>query len=62
MSLELGEYENVRSQSKRFLITPGHEIPEIEVVVWECERYYLVRKINGAAHAERTDPRSRGEG
>jgi hypothetical protein len=60
--LQLAEYERIRSNSNQFVITPGHEIPEIEKVVSESDRYFLVRKINGAGYAERTDPRSRGEG
>jgi hypothetical protein len=55
--LELAEYERVRSQPNQFVITPGHAIPNIEKVVWESDRYFLVRKINGAEYAERTDPR-----
>ena len=63
-TLPLGpsEHERVRSQPNQFVITPGHEIPQIEEVVWEGDRYILVRKIEGAEYAERTDPRSRGEG
>ena len=63
-TLPLGrsEYGRVRSQPNQFVITPGHEIPEIEEVVWESDRYILVRKIEEAEYAERTDPHSRGEG
>jgi hypothetical protein len=62
LPLEPSEYERVRSQPNQFVITPGHEIPEIEEVVWESDSYILLRKIEGAEYAERTDPRSRGEG
>jgi hypothetical protein len=62
LPLELSEYERVRSQPNQFVVTPGHEIPAIEEVVEKSDRYMLVRKIEGAEYAERTDPRSRGEG
>lgn len=43
------------------MIAPGHELLEVEKVVWESDRYMLVEKTNGAAYAVKTDPRSRGE-
>ena len=62
VSLEVSEYERVRSQPNQFVIAPGHAILEIDEVVWESDRYDLVRKTTAAEYAERTDPRSRGEG
>jgi hypothetical protein len=60
--LELSEYERVRSEPNQFVIAPGHAVPEIDEVVWESDRYDLVRKTTGAEYAKRTDPRSRAEG
>ena len=59
--LTLLEYERVRSRSNQFVIVPGHEIPEIEQVTLASDGYFLIRKLYGAAYAEQTDPRSRGE-
>jgi hypothetical protein len=62
VALDPPEYERIRSKGNQFVITPGHEIHDIEKVVWESDRYFLVAKINGADYAEQTDPRSRAEG
>jgi hypothetical protein len=53
------EYEAVRANPLRFLIVPGHEVPDVEDVVERHERYAVVEKPTGLrAVAERTDPRS----
>jgi hypothetical protein len=59
--LEVVEYERIRANPNRFVITPGHEVPAIERVVWESDRYFLVEKVVGADYVVRTDPRSRTE-
>jgi hypothetical protein len=41
------EYSTVRADDDTFFVRPGHEIPAIEVVVDEDERFLVVRK-----HAE----------
>jgi hypothetical protein len=52
-------YEAVREKPDRFLVAPGHENPEIERVVEEHDRYYVVEKVGEAgAIAEEADPRS----
>jgi hypothetical protein len=58
MSLE--EYERVRADPTTFVIVPGHEEPDVEVVVAHEGRYDVVRKHSGAAEeiAIHTDPRS----
>jgi hypothetical protein len=38
------EYERVRAQRDRFAVAPGHQTPEIEVVVEESESYLIVDK------------------
>lgn len=58
MSLTLREYERVRSHGKRFAILPGHEMPEIERVVEQTDRYAVVEKIGAAGRmVEALDPR-----
>jgi hypothetical protein len=60
IELSMAEYERIRASSVRFPIAPGHEIPEIEVVLETNDRYAVVEKLGDAARvvAER-DRRSR---
>jgi hypothetical protein len=53
------EYEHVRSDPLLFAIVPGHEILDVEEVVAENQRFYVVRKhVAEAELARDTDPRS----
>ena len=56
----VSEYEKARTDPRRFLVVPGHELPEYESVVERRDGYDVVRKRDGApaALAEETDPRS----
>ena len=55
-------YEFVRRDPTQFVIAPGHELPEIEEVVFRTDAYQIVRKRGGAARiAEQEDPRGQGE-
>jgi len=55
----LAEYEGVRAHGDRFLITPEHALPEIEVVVERNERWWVVAKQGEPGDlAEELDPRS----
>jgi hypothetical protein len=38
------EYERVHGQRDRFVVVPGHETDELEVVVEANERYAIVDK------------------
>ncbi|TMM04539.1 MAG: hypothetical protein E6G10_04905 [Actinobacteria bacterium] len=60
VELTLGEYEAVRANPRRFLMLPGHEIPEVEHV--ERHDGYVVaeKRQEAAAVAEDTDPRTGG--
>ncbi len=59
VALTLGEYEAVRANPRRFVIVRGHDLPEVEVVVEDHERYAVVEKVGAAGdEAERQDPRS----
>ena len=52
------EYDRVRADSHRFVIVPGHEIPDIERVVDRNDRYAVIEKkpeVNSITEA--TDPR-----
>jgi hypothetical protein len=51
-------YEEVRGQANRFVVLPGHIVPEVENVVAEEHGYIIVEKIAVAAQvAEALDPR-----
>jgi len=58
--LTLDEYEQVRADPTQFAVVPGHEIPDVETVVFANDRYALLRKDPGgpARLAAETDPRS----
>jgi hypothetical protein len=52
------EYERVRADGAQFVVTPGHEIPRIENVVMQGERFLVVRKHPDEAEiAHEMDPR-----
>jgi hypothetical protein len=53
------EYEHVRSDPLLFAIVRGHEIPDVEEVVAEKERFNVVRKhVAEGILAKETDPRN----
>jgi hypothetical protein len=57
----LVQYEEVRSDSTHFLLTPGHEVPEVERVVKRPhKRFVIVEKFNTvvARTVRRLDPRA----
>ena len=58
VELTLGEYESARSNGTRFIVASGHERPQIERVIFECDRYVLVEKVGGGGdEAAKLDPR-----
>jgi hypothetical protein len=59
IAMTLVEYEAVRADPTRFAVKPGHELPEIEVVVEENPTYLVVEKQDPDAEevALKTDPR-----
>ena len=53
------EYEQLRADPVHFAVVPGHEILEVENVVSEGDRFYVVRKHGEEQEIARaTDPRS----
>src|ERR1700716_1865457 len=44
IELTLAEYEEVRSNSRRFFVAPGDELPEVESVVEPRRNYVVVEK------------------
>ena len=58
ISATRAEYEAVRAVGTRFIVTPGHEDPEVESVVQQNDRFLVVEKEGRAGHdAEESDPR-----
>jgi len=58
LTVERFMYEKVRENATQFLVLPGHEVPEVEMVVDERERLLVVQKVGEAASVARiTDPR-----
>jgi hypothetical protein len=56
IALTLREYEAVRGHGRRFVLVPGHELPEVETVVERGEGYLVVEKRDEAGRlAERLD-------
>jgi hypothetical protein len=59
IGMTVAEYEEVRARANRFFVLPGHVYPEVEVVVAENERFWIVEKIDDAAAvAGALDPRA----
>jgi hypothetical protein len=59
LPMTVSEYERVRSDPKQFVVAPGHELPEIEVVVARNDAYQIVVKEGDAAEfVTEHDPRS----
>jgi hypothetical protein len=58
LSLTVAEYEAVRHSGRRFILRPGHEDPDVEVVVSEAGDHVVVEKTGDAGEAaEDEDPR-----
>jgi hypothetical protein len=51
ITVPLDEYERVRADPTTFFVKPGHEIPDVEVVVDRREGYVIVRKHAGDPEA-----------
>jgi hypothetical protein len=61
VQLSRREYEQVRLDSRRFAIVPGHVIPEAERVVSSGDRFDVVEKLGEAVDlADAADPRTPG--
>ena len=58
LSVAADEYEAVRSKPKRFMIARGHEVREVERVVFDNDRFLVVEKTVETEFMAETDPRS----
>jgi hypothetical protein len=51
------DYLKVRAEPRRFVVRPGHLLPELEHVVQESDHYVIVEKTDAAGDvAELLDP------
>jgi hypothetical protein len=58
VALTRGEYEEIRADPMLFAVVPGHEILDVEDVVADRDRYFIVRKHEEQAGIARgSDPR-----
>ena len=63
MRLSLNEYEQVRLDSRRFAVVPGHTIPDAELIVFSNDRFEVVEKVGDAIGlTDATDRRVPGPG
>ena len=61
VSLRKADYERVRSDPRRFVIFPGHELPDVETVIERNEGWAIVEKAPELAPTvEALDPRGDG--
>jgi hypothetical protein len=59
LPLTVAAYEDVRAVPTRFVVAPGHELPEIEDVLFRSDGYQVVKKQGDAAElVAAEDPRS----
>jgi hypothetical protein len=58
VELSVREYEEIRAHPQRFVVLPGHELPDVEDVVEAGRGYVIVEKRDKAGEvAEQHDPR-----
>ncbi|MDQ6816420.1 MAG: hypothetical protein M3018_03300 [Actinomycetota bacterium] len=61
VQLSQREYEQVRLDSRRFAVVPGHVIPDTERVVSSSDRFDVVEKLGAAIDlADAADSRTPG--
>jgi|SRR5436305_5403075 len=59
LPLTVAEYESIRAEPTQFVVAPGHELPEIEIVVARRRAYQIVVKEGDAAEfVTEQDPRT----
>jgi hypothetical protein len=59
LELSVREYEHVRANPRRFMVVPGHERLDAEVVIERHPGYLVVEKLDQAGEtAVEHDPRS----
>jgi hypothetical protein len=54
IELPLAIYKSIRADDRRFLVAPGHEIPEMEDLIVRHSDWAVVRKHDDLAHIVET--------
>jgi hypothetical protein len=49
--VSIADYERIRAEPTLFFVRPGHDRPDVEVVVEENDRFSVVRKNEGGPAA-----------
>ena len=57
VSMTINEYDQVRSQDDRFVVSPGHETEALESVTARTDRFVIVDKRPAAEPFVADDPR-----
>jgi hypothetical protein len=58
VELSVREYEEIRAHPRRFVVVPGHELLDVEMVIEARSGYVIVEKRDQAGQvAEDRDPR-----
>lgn len=50
VDLSLEKYVEIRANPRRFLVSPSHEIPDVERVVERGDGYFVIEKPPEVAH------------
>jgi hypothetical protein len=60
VTITVDTYERVRKDPRRFIVVPGHDVPEYETVLEEHREFNIIEKIHPEPEriAEETDPRA----
>jgi hypothetical protein len=59
IELTVREYEEIRAHPRRFVVVPGHELPDVDSVIGTRPGYVIVEKRDLAGKvAEQHDPRA----
>ena len=58
VALSRAEYEQIRSNSRWFVAIPGHEVPDVDIVIETHDGWVLIEKTpEVAATVQASDPR-----
>jgi len=54
IEIPLAIYQSIRADDRRFLVAPGHEMPEMEDLIVRHADWAVVRKYDAVAHIVET--------
>ena|SRR6186997_1794404 len=50
IEMSLTDYEAIRANPRRFMVAPGHEILDVDIVIERRDGYFVVEKPDEVAH------------